>query len=187
MRRGKRAIAAGVTTAFVVGLLGACTPPEPQASQRPTVTRTPVFASDDEALAAATKAYAAYLEMSDTIAHDGGANPERIKPFASGKALKLAMRSAEQYREASAHSVGATTFSRARLQNLVDIPPGGLLISFYVCEDVSQVEVIDEGGVSLVSSNRPPEASLVITVVRDDRGKLVMSEESPWTGGGVCD
>ncbi|MCU1637074.1 MAG: hypothetical protein JWQ68_2313, partial [Cryobacterium sp.] len=48
-----------------------------------TSSEPPVFATDEDALAAATEAYAAYLSMSDRILMDGGAQPERIREVAT--------------------------------------------------------------------------------------------------------
>ena len=61
--------------ALVVSLFSGCIPTEPLAdTPAPQPTSTPVFASEEEALAAAVEAYAGYLEMSDLIASEGGAN-----------------------------------------------------------------------------------------------------------------
>ncbi len=53
----------------------------------PTPTSTPIFASEEEALAAAEEAYAAYLEMSNLISSEGGVEPERIAPFVTADQL----------------------------------------------------------------------------------------------------
>ena len=59
-------------------VLAGCAPDVPAIQVPPTPTVTPLFASDEEALAAAEEAYAAYLAMSDEITSDGGERPERI-------------------------------------------------------------------------------------------------------------
>ena len=58
-------------------LLSGCLPQQPTATPPPEATAAPIFASDEEALAAATAAYAAYLAMSDQILKDGGKDPDR--------------------------------------------------------------------------------------------------------------
>ncbi|HWU47090.1 MAG TPA: hypothetical protein VN133_10080, partial [Humibacter sp.] len=60
-------VASGVLGALLLGgVLAGCTPSAPKPTHSPTASRTPMFASDEEALKAATDAYAAYLKMSDT-------------------------------------------------------------------------------------------------------------------------
>lgn len=184
----RRLVAASVAALMTAATLGACTQPtpEPTRSDAPTVKPTPAFASDADALKAATDAYAAYLKMSDTIAHDGGANPERIKPYATGDALEAGLKSAQQFREAGAHSIGLTTVTNSKLQTADYQSPTELQISFYVCEDVSGVDVRDQNDKSLVSADRPPQATYTVTVVgRNDR--LTVDSDEPWPGASVCE
>ncbi|MDQ1582169.1 MAG: hypothetical protein QOF36_223, partial [Microbacteriaceae bacterium] len=55
---------------IVITLAGCATSASPMPT--PSAVHSPLFASDEEALKAATDAYAAYLAMSDTIAQEGG-------------------------------------------------------------------------------------------------------------------
>ncbi|MBW4033634.1 MAG: hypothetical protein HIU88_13400, partial [Acidobacteria bacterium] len=59
MRTGRLTLA----VAMLLALVG-CVPTGQHAASSPTASLTPVFASDAEALAAAEKAYAAYLKVS---------------------------------------------------------------------------------------------------------------------------
>jgi hypothetical protein len=167
--------------------LAACTQPGPGPTQSPvpTAKHTPAFASDAEALKAATDAYAAYLKMSDTIAHDGGANPERIKPYASGDALDAALQSAQQFRAAGAHSIGSTTVAQIQPQVVDYQNVRNINISFYACEDVSEVDVLDQDGISLVSQDRPSRATYTVTVLSRS-GRLAVDSDEPWTGASIC-
>ena len=71
----------GVATTLALGLaLAACSTGGTPLPPAPSPSVTPVFASDEEALAAAKDAYTAYLKVSDQILVDGGANPDRIAP-----------------------------------------------------------------------------------------------------------
>src|SRR5690606_919779 len=62
-------------------VLAGCTQPDPMPTPPPTPSAAPVFASDEEALAAAEEAYGKYLETVDAILADGGSNAERLKPL----------------------------------------------------------------------------------------------------------
>jgi hypothetical protein len=173
---------AAVSVGVVAVLLAACTPDEPKTTPKPSHSKSaPLFASDEEALKAATDAYAAYLKMSDTIAHDGGKDPERIKEFASGDALKTSLKSAEQYRDAEAHSTGWTKLGESKLQ-----VARSREVVIYVCEDVSGVNVLDQTGKTLVSDSRPDRASFVATLSMTSVESGLVSRRETWDAGGAC-
>jgi len=168
--------------ALLLAPLGGCVPsPEAQPTQSPIPHATPLFSSDKEALAAATKAYAAYLKVSDEIAHDGGAHSERIKKVATGEALKDALRGFAEYRDSKAHSVGARHFDHVRIQ-AVD----AMTVTFYVCDDVSDVEVLDESGKSLVSSDRPSRSAFVVSASGAKNAEVMISSRDKWEGKNEC-
>ena len=160
--------------------LAGCSTPEPSPTAT-TVTRAPLFASDAEALAAATKAYAAYLKVSDEISHDGGRNPERIKPYATGNALDLALKSAQQFRDADAHAIGETKLSDVALQRSSDDSA-----VVYACEDVSGVDIIGRDGTSLVPSDRRTRYSVQISVALATGGRPVVDDDLAVDVEGIC-
>ena len=77
----------GAVTIAGMLLLAGCGGGDPIPTLPPTPSATPIFASEEEALAAAEDAYAAYRGMSDQISAEGGANPERIAPFVTESRL----------------------------------------------------------------------------------------------------
>lgn len=164
--------------------LAACTAPHAKPTPTATSASTPLFSSDEEALKAATDAYAAYLKMSDTISHDGGADPERIKPYASGEALQLTLKSAAQFRKAGAHSIGTTDFQGMQLQSR---RPSGKEVAIYACEDVSGVDVVNASGVSIVNPGRPTLSAFRVTLraVPNER-KLKVEDRETWPLEGIC-
>ncbi|MGB3413465.1 MAG: hypothetical protein WBA28_01980, partial [Microbacteriaceae bacterium] len=66
-------------------------PPVP----RPSVE--PLFASDEEALAAVVEHYQEYLAVSDEVYADGGANPERLKPYVSAERYEEELSGAQSF------------------------------------------------------------------------------------------
>ena len=102
----------------------------------PTPSVEPLFASDEEALAAAEEAYAAYLAMSDEIAGDGGADPERIAPFVTTERLRDELDSVRRLLARTGFTQsGATTFDPLTASSSVD--DGAARSSFYACWDAS--------------------------------------------------
>lgn len=171
-----------MAAALVLASLSGCAPsPAPSRTPSSTPYATPVFSSDKEALAAATKAYAAYIKVSDEIAHDGGAHPERIKAVATGSALADALKGFTEYRDANAHSVGTRHFDQARIQS---VDPAS--VTFYVCDDVSDVQVFDESGASLVSPTRPDRTAFVVSASGKTSASLKIASRDMWEGRTKC-
>jgi hypothetical protein len=169
-------------------LLSGCVPTPTPPSSTPKPTATPVFASEAEALAAATKAYAAYVRVSDEILADGGKNPERIEAVALGDALQGALSGYSEFRSKNLHSVGVSSIDHVTLQSFsVDSTSGKDIASIYVCLNVSSVEVLNKSGISVVSPTRPPRQPFQVSEDWDSvNRKLVVSSREPWADGGVC-
>lgn len=186
-RTTARPLVAVAAVILAFGTLSGCAPsPDPahapSSTAAPAPQPTPLFSSDEEALAAAKKAYAEYLRVSDEIAHDGGAHPERIRAVATGEALRDALKGFAEYREANAHSEGARRLDSVRLQSI-----SLSTVAFYVCDDVADVRVVDSSGNSLVSPTRPPQSGFVISASTSTRASgLLISSRDPWEGNNLC-
>ena len=181
-----RASAAALAVALV--LVG-CVPTTPPASPSPRPSTTPVFATEAEALAAATKAYAAYVRVSDEILADGGNNPERIKKVASGEALDGALAGYSDFRQRGLHSEGDSKIDRVSLQKFSpDSVSGKHLVTIYACLDVEGVNVFDQTGTSVVSPQRPSRQPFQVSADwRESKQQLFVSSRNPWSGGGICE
>lgn len=166
-------------------LAGCATEPTPAPTHTAAATDAPVFASDEEALAAATKAYAAYLKASDAISNDGGTDPERIAPFIAPSLLKSELEGFAGYRSAGAHSVGSTTFVVSSVQGIEASKDFGTSISLYICEDVSDLDVVDSKGVSLVSPSRTPLTPFEVTF-EGSADSIVLGYREVWEGRNFC-
>ncbi|MHC5797028.1 hypothetical protein ACVXZ4_12795 [Lacisediminihabitans sp. FW035] len=173
----------------VVLLLSGCVPTPAPTSQTPRPTATPVFASEAEALAAATKAYAEYVRVSDEILADGGKNPERIEAVASGDAQEDALSGYGEFRAKELRAVGLSIVNNVSIQQFSNSPARGIdLVSIYACLDVSNVDVLDKNGVSVVSPQRPSRQPFQVSERWDkERAVLVVSSREPWADGGVCE
>jgi hypothetical protein len=160
--------------------LAACTPSQPTPSPTPTSAHAPLFTSDAEALKAATDAYAAYLKMSDTISHEGGADPERIKPYVTAHAYAGASSSFKVLRDRRWHTVGDTTFRDEHLAQF-----GADTVSIYLCSDVSAVRVFDEAGADVTPTTRTDVLPIEVTF-RSREDKLLLESSDRWSGANFC-
>jgi len=188
MRKYPRVSVLALAALAVVALSGcfAAAPVEPPA---PTASAAPVFASEEEALAAATEAYAAYLAVSDQVLGEGGAGPERVNEVASGVARDEALSSFESFSVQKFRSTGNTTFHQLIVQGY--LPAGDAdaeIITIYVCVDISAVDVLDDTGRSVVAPTRPDFQAYEVAfgIHPQNEIALIVSRAEAWAGSGVC-
>ena len=173
-----RVSAAALAVAFV--LVG-CVPTTTPASPAPRPSATPVFATEAEALAAATEAYAAYVRVSDEIFMDGGINAGRLKTVAAGKQLKINMQGFAQARAKNYRSSGGTTFDRVTLQSFAPSQKD-TFVQIYLCDDVTLVNVFNSSGESVVSAGRPDRVGYQVTFSYSEKSAhyLLLSDKESW-------
>jgi hypothetical protein len=178
----KLLVAAGAV-ALILTMTG-CGDPPPPVTPTPTSSAAPVFASDEEALAAAEESYRAYTEVADQIFHEGGADPDRLTAVATGDFLDASIAGFENVREKGWHSIGHSTFDSLELQRIDSSPSG--IVSAYLCGDVSGVEVVDSDGVSVVAADRPDRTYFEVIFDLDvATGRLLVASRQVW-GDGKC-
>jgi hypothetical protein len=162
-------------------LLAGCTDPSPMPTPPSTPSQTPVFASDEEALAAAEEAYGKYLATVALVLADGGKDPERLSPLVGADLYDRDIPGYQQFAEEGWRGIGKITFTMSA-QNL-DLESGEL--NTYVCEDRSGFDVVNSAGASVVPDSRPDRTALEVGLIWDEGLKIATQEG--WEGGGVCD
>jgi hypothetical protein len=180
-----RTLVGAVTVAGML-LFSGCGGGDPIPTLPPTPTATPIFASEEEALAAAEEAYGAYLEMSNLISSEGGADPERIAPFAVGDLYESALDGFQTLRDNRWHTVGDSVLLSAELQYFDTTGGAEQVVATYVCVDVSRVDVIDSTGASVVSADRPSLQGFEVFFDVGPEDDLVPSSREPWEPAHIC-
>jgi len=177
-----------VVTATLLLALAGCVPVDSHGSPSPHASATPVFASDAEALAAAEKAYAAYLKVSEVITADGGAGPHRIDSYVTADQAPREHETYAYFSKNNLHTAGTAKFSSPALEQMVFDEGGAAELTIYTCVDASDVRVLDASGVDVTPANRDDLTPLEITLVssKKTRSHLLVSESSRWSGSGVC-
>ena len=176
-----RTLAPVSALAIIISLmLGGCVPSAPDASPTPEPSSTPVFASEEEALAAAEEAYAAYVAMSDLIFVEGGANAERMTAVATGAFLEATLSSFNEVQANGLHSTGGTVFRDVSLQSYSPDSLSADIVSVYVCEDISAVNVFDSAGQSIVSADRPDQTVFQVVFDLGNGGGLLVASREVW-------
>ena len=193
-RRVHGFVLAAIALPFALGTLSGCmgapdsapvalATPVTEATATPTDT-PPVFASNDEALTAAKDAYSEYQVMSNKIAHEGGAEAERISEYTGGEVLESELATYERMLTDKIHLVGDLAFDSFTLQS-ADLSSGDVIA--YVCLDVSQTDVIDAAGASVVPAGRPDRYPLQVALLHDSSANRLFVEKSDsWSGSNFC-
>lgn len=178
--------------ALVVTVIAGCAA-SPVPALTPSATpdaAAPLFASDDEALAAAEEAYAAYRDASDRIFADGGSEPERLAEYASSELFERERAGFDQAMAEGLRYVGATNVVAFRLQaHRPKARPPEPLVTAYACVDYSDVDVLDASGTSRTDPSRSKQLGFLVSFVpgiEQPRAKLVVSDTQLWASGGVC-
>jgi hypothetical protein len=144
---------------------------------------TPLFASDEEALAAAEEAYAAYVSLTDEILAAGGQGVERLGTVATGRQLELDTAELRKVASLGYRAVGATATSDFTLQSYDSAASvGDAVVTAYVCEDVSAVDIVDRTGISVVRGDRPNRVKYALSFDSSDaeKNRLLLSLREPW-------
>ena len=167
--------------------LVACSPdsePIPTVSDTPTIS---MFESRDLAFEAAKAAYSEYFRLSDVIAAEGGANPQRIAETATPSFLTTSLEGFDELSQAGIRTTGQTNVRSVNLQDVQE-NNGLAVVTIYVCVDVSDIRVVDARGTDVTAANRNDRVSLVAQMVSREAGStaLVVSENEPWSGTSFC-
>ena len=180
-----------VTAACVGGLLlgaAGCTAAPKPAPPSPTPTIAPIFASDEEALAAATEAYANYLSTYDAIWTEGGPSMDDYLSLSTGAAYEGDLAAMTAWQSKGWKAVGRTTFDSVQLQSVWQSDSGSWHVRTYLCADASGGDVIDAAGQSVAKTERPLRLPLEVEFVTDsaESPDLKISESKVWSGTNFC-
>jgi len=164
--------------ALTLALTGCGSPDKRSHKVNDRPTPTAAFASEEEALAAAVAVYARYVELGDEIGHDGGRDAERLSAVVVGAFLDQSVEGLSGWVEKGWRQVGSTTFRDVALQQFSAGPSGAVIV--YLCEDVTDVDVVDAAGSSVVAVDRPDTYYFQVTFDVGDDLQLRMSGRQRW-------
>jgi hypothetical protein len=166
----------------------ACAPPAPAKPPRPSPSSTALFASDEEALAAAEEAYREYQHVSDAILIDGGADPERLLEVATQAQYEYEKAGYDKILAANERGVGASKFDSMKLYKTDEDSAASHspVLAVTVCDDYSDVEILDKAGNSVVSPDRPDRFPRIASFVQTENAKLQVASVTEWGGETFC-
>src|SRR5690606_8297780 len=133
-------------------------------------TKTALFASDEEAFAAAEETYRAYTDALNKVDTSDPRTFEPMFSFTSGEFL-----AADKKTFSELHAEHLTTIGEMKVVDFVGLsaePPFDEVLAT-VCVDVSETDVVDKSGLSQVSESRSDMNALKVTFVSTSDGLLI--------------
>lgn len=167
-------------------IVSGCSPEAAVPSAPPAAEAEPLFASDEEALAAAEAAYAEYLTVFDTVFEEGGADPQRLEAVASDEALKADFERAERFQSESFTQQGTSTVLGTALQQHSPGPAGVAEVTTYTCLDSFSITVITADGIDVGNPDRAATVTFSNTFESTAEGDLLLVRSEFWTEGAEC-
>jgi hypothetical protein len=156
--RGDAAAAAALFVLLVSGCMGPASPtPSPTATEPSPTSAAPSPTSDrDRAEAGARTAVDTYYTVLDDVASDPALPLDRLDDALAGDYLTAWRTELEKNRGNGWTQTGTTRIVEVTTQG-VDVPSDGTTatVVFDTCYDVSEVDVVDSSGASVVNKDRP--------------------------------
>jgi hypothetical protein len=182
----RKIAAAVVVSAAAALILAGCVQQSPGVFPTSEPSSKPVFASNAAALAAAKKAYAGYLAVSDAVAHGGGLQVSQLASLDSATQFKRDSKSFAQMQADGHHTVGSSAFSNVALESS-EVRDGKAEVVAYICVQIGGTQLLDDAGTN-VGSNRPLAVPLEVSFVSREAGSksLLIDRSEVWSGSDFC-
>ena len=163
----------------------------PTAAKIPDSTQTPpVFASDDEALAAATSAYAAYTTASDSFITNVSdrADTSIFDSLVSSRYLPGVLEGLDDFAKSGRLGLGKSVFDTVSIVSYSDAALGQAKVDLYLCADFSGIRVYDTTGQDVTPGSRPDRVPMQVGFVSSENNppKLLIDREDSWQGLNFC-
>ena len=184
-RRALAVVPLVVIVAALVGCADATRIPPPE----PSSAIEPLFASDEEALEAATEAYEQYLVASSSVTASADLSVEPIEDLVTAAYLDREIPALGAYSDGGFRSVGSTRLLSSELQQFFEDGSGQSTVIIYVCLDVSGIRLVDESGADVTPTDRANVVGLEVEMITgsDETGSLLLVNRSEqWAGAALC-
>jgi len=164
--------------------LTACTNPDPK--PLPTATTEPVFANEEEALAAVTTLVQTFVTTINAISADGGADAERLRSVLANDLAETEIAGFASMAEKGWHTEGDATLKRTELAQWWPRPDAVNVVAVVrVCIDYSMLDVLGPDGSSVVRPERDELRAAELRVIADTN-ELLISTKEPLEGSEIC-
>lgn len=168
--------------------LTACVPPADVVVPVEPSHAQPVFASDEEALAAAVEVFEEYQEVVYNTDDLGVPDFDELSELVTDEWLEVERQGFENNAQSGLRLEGVATQTNRLLQQWWEDPPGVANVIVYFCEDQSSVRVVSESGQDVTPVSREDIVPIEVYFVGISTGSktLRIAEVGPWAGSGLC-
>ncbi|MRX44551.1 hypothetical protein [Agromyces kandeliae] len=180
-----RRLAALALAGTALAALTACATVEPAPSPSPTTDAAdaPLFATDEEALAAAVAAYEEHLQSTANIL-SGQLPAGVIRDSSSGPYGEQRASELEAFLGSGLRATGVTTIDSAALIE-THVDAGETVVSIYACQDVSATVLLNSEGKNVTPASRDERVPLVLEF-RGTSTNIKVSGNELWSGENFC-
>jgi len=152
-----RATTATLGLAAAAVMLSGCLAPAPE----PTPTSTAVFASEDEAFAAAEETYRAYIDAENARSADPTSDPEP-QSFLVGEALEADIDARREFQKRGMSIVGTSAVVSVT-GTAADLTVGDVTVT--TCLDSSLSRVLNDAGEDITPTDRDSTVAATVKLV----------------------
>ena len=167
-------------------LLSGCSPEPRIPAAEPQPTATPLFATDEEALAAATAAYEEYLAVSANVASSESLDTSPLESLTTPSFLDRELEALAEITRQGLRVEGQAFLSASRLQQRYTDATQREVVIIYGCLDASDTKAVDLDGNDRTPPDRRVMVDLEIELVENDDRGLVINRSDVWAGESVC-
>ena len=185
-RMPRRLALAAAPLVLLVASLGACAESVRIPPAEPSSATQPLFATDEEALEAATAAYEEFLQVSGQILREGGADPERLRPLVSDAVYQSVAEGFATLDENGWRAIGNSMLLGVELQQHQVGPPGEAELVTYVCVSVADNDIVNSYGQSQAAQDRLTEVSFEVVFLSTVEGNLIIDRKIAWNEAIAC-
>ncbi|MBX9472899.1 hypothetical protein [Microcella sp.] len=184
----RRPALVGLAIALVVPI-AACTQATRLPESEPSSEVAPLFASDEEALAAATAAYEEYLVLSSAASADPNFDRSELLRMADVRYFDEVVASIDALHAEGLRTEGVIGLRSASLQQYVSETPSDATIIIYACIDVSSVRVVDQSGTDRTPAERQELVPLEVEIWAAGRvtPSFAVARSESWPEGSICE
>lgn len=167
----------------VLALAGCSFESKAESTLAPTFSSAPtrLFATEEEAIAAAKALYDEYSLVSDSIAR-GEFESSAITPFVTAEEYVREEEGFRAFRDKRLRLAGETVSYGFAAQD-VDLTAGA--ISFYICLDVSASRVLNDSGDDVTPPGRGDKQPVLVDAITQG-GRLLIDSHESWSGDNFC-
>jgi len=185
----RRLALAALPLVLIVALLSACTESTRIPPAEPPSATQPLFASDEEALEAATAAYEEYLAASNLVTSSPDLDIDPIEALVTSEYLANELMTLEVFSSGGLRTKGESRLRSSALQQFFEEETGAPIVVIYVCLDVSGVLVLDSTGVDVTPPDRAETALLEVELRVEPAisESLLIHRSEPWKEATLCD